>query len=158
MPDTDDSKRVPVGPGTRVTLTFSLGLITGEGIDSTGDTAVTFEVGDGNLLPGFEQAMFGLYPGDERALEIPADQGFGQPNPENIHLMKKTDFSKDLELSVGLVVSFADPEEQERPGVITRILDELVEVDFNHPLAGKDLRFDVSIKAVEQVSDEILRA
>jgi FKBP-type peptidyl-prolyl cis-trans isomerase SlpA len=55
------------------------------------------------------------------------------------------------------VVSFADGEGGERPGVVNRLFDELVEVDFNHPLAGQDLLFTVQIKQVEQISDEIMR-
>lgn len=158
MPEEYDPADPPVGPGTRVTLSFSLSLSTGEEIDSTRGNAVTFVVGDGNLLPGFEKAMFGLRAGDARSLDVPADQGFGQPNPDNIHMMKRSDFEKHLSLSEGLVVSFADAESNERPGMIKRLDGELVEVDFNHPLAGKDLRFDVVIKKVKQVSDEILRA
>ena len=57
-----------------------------------------------------------------------------------------------------MVVSFADPHGLERPGVISRVLGDTLEVDFNHPLAGKELIFEVEILAVERVSDEIIRA
>ena len=114
-------------------------------------------MGDGNLLPGFERAMFGLRRGAKESLHIQAEAGFGLVNDHNVHKLKRTEFGEDLELIEGLVVSFADPEGQERPGVISRIFGELVEVDFNHPLAGKDLIFDVEIIAVEQVSANIIR-
>ena len=80
---------VPVGPGTRVTLTFSLALASGEVIDSTGDTAATFDVGDGTLLPGFEAAMFGMRAGDAAELPITAANGFGMPNEDNVHMLKQ---------------------------------------------------------------------
>ncbi len=147
----------PVGPGTRVTLFFSLALTNGELIDSTGDTAATFEVGDGNLLPGFEQAMFGMRAGGKEQFAIRAEQGFGEPNEANIHVMKKQGFSKDLELVEGLVVSFSSGDGSELPGVITKVFDETVKVDFNHPLAGKELVFSVEIVQVEQISNEIVR-
>lgn len=147
----------PVGPGTRVSLRFSLSLDTGEKVDDTGQHAASFQVGDGSLLPGFEQAMFGLRAGDKADLEIPASQGFGLPNEDNVHMLRKHMFPDDIELEPGLVVSFADGEGQERPGVVVRTMAELVEVDFNHPLAGRDLRFSVEILDVEQVSNEILR-
>lgn len=148
----------PVGPGTRVTLTFSLKLDTGELVDSTGDKPAEFTVGDGKLLPGFEKAMFGLKAGVAKTLLIPAKQGFGESNPDNIHMMKRVDFGKEINLSEGLMVSFADQQDAELPGVVKRIIGEVVEVDLNHPLAGRDLIFDVEIISVEQISNEILRA
>ena len=148
---------VPIGPGTRVTLIFKLALAAGDVIDSTGDESATFEVGDGSLLPGFEAAMYGMKAGDSGELPIAAEQGFGLPNEENVHMMKRALFDVSQELIEGLVVSFADGEGGERPGVVKRLFDELVEVDFNHPLAGQDLLFSVQVKQVEQISAEILR-
>ena len=148
---------VPIGPGTRVTLIFKLALASGDIIDSTGDESATFEVGDGSLLPGFEAAMYGMKAGDSGELPIAAEQGFGLPNEENVHMMKRALFDVSQELVEGLVVSFADGEGGERPGVVKRLFDELVEVDFNHPLAGQDLLFSVQVKQVEQISAEILR-
>ena len=148
---------VPIGPGTRITLMFKRALAHGDVIDSTGDESATFEVGDGSLLPGFESAMYGMKAGESAELPIAAEQGFGLPNEENVHMMKRTLFTVSEELVEGLVVSFSDGEGGERPGVVKRVFDELVEVDFNHPLAGQDLLFSVQIKRVEQISDEILR-
>ncbi len=146
--------KVPVGPGTRVTLSFSLTLSSGEEIDAT--RGATFEVGDGNLLPGFETAIFGLVAGDSQCIEIPAEQGFGEPREENRQSMKSQHFA-GMDLEMGLVVSFADPEGNELPGVVTEIRQDYVTVDFNHPLAGKDLLFDVTIEDVEQISNDIVR-
>jgi len=148
---------VPIGPGTRVTLNFTLALSAGDVIDSTGDEPATFEVGDGSLLPGFESAMFGMKAGDSAELPIAADRGFGLPNEENVHMLKRALFEVSEDLVEGLVVSFADGEGGERPGVVKRLFDEMIEIDFNHPLAGQDLLFSVQIKHVEQISDEILR-
>jgi FKBP-type peptidyl-prolyl cis-trans isomerase SlpA len=89
---------------------------------------------------------------------IDAEQGFGPVNPENIHVLKKSEFARELLLEPGLVVSFADQQQQgELPGVVKQVFDEAVEVDFNHPLAGKDLLFEVNILKVSQVSQEIAR-
>ena len=95
--------------------------------------------------------------GDSAELPIAAEQGFGLPNDENVHMMKRALFEVSQDLVEGLVVSFADGEGGERPGVVNRLFDDLVEVDFNHPLAGQDLLFSVQIKQVEQISAEILR-
>ena len=145
---------VPVGPGTRVTLKFSLSLPNGETIDQA--ESATFEVGDGSLLPGFESAIFGMKADESASFEIEAKHGFGEPNEDNVHKMKQINFN-DIELVEGLVVSFKDGEGNELPGVVKEISGELVVVDFNHPLAGKDLLFQVEIFWVEQVSPEIVR-
>jgi FKBP-type peptidyl-prolyl cis-trans isomerase SlpA len=74
-----------IGPDKEVTLHFALGLETGELVDSTFDKKpATFKVGDGNLLPGFEQQLYGLKAGDKRTLQIAPEQGFGQINPQNV--------------------------------------------------------------------------
>lgn len=151
------AKNIPVGPGTQVTLTFELSLASGEHVDGTGGKPATFVVGDGSLLPGFERAMFGMLAGESAVLAIQPEDGFGAPNPENVHVLKRSDFGRDMELTPGLVVSFSDPERQELPGVVSRVFGDSVEVDFNHPLAGLDLTFEVSIMDVEQVSQEIVR-
>ena len=109
---------VPVGPGTRVTLKFSLSLATGETIDQA--ESATFEVGDGSLLPGFESAIFGMKAGESASLEIEARHGFGEPNEDNVHRMKRINFN-DMNLDEGLVVSFKDGEGNELPGVVKKV-------------------------------------
>ena len=147
----------PVGPGTQVEVRFSLRLPGGDVIDSTGNKSASFVVGDGNLLSGFERAMFGMLAGESAELLIRSEDGFGDHNPENIQCMSRSSFSEDMDLSEGLVVSFADRQKAELPGVISRIDKDEVEVDFNHPLAGRDLLFEVQVIAVEQVSNDIIR-
>ena len=148
---------VPIGPGARVTLRFSLALAGGGLIDEVMDEPATFDVGDGTLLPGFERAMFGMKAGERADLPISCEQGFGAPNDDNVHIIRRAEFSNKLALEEGLVVSFSDADGKELPGVITRLFTDTVEVDFNHPLAGKALLFSVEIVAVEQISDDILR-
>ena len=64
--------------------------------------------------------------------------------------MKRSEFAKDMELEVGMVVSFADANQAELPGVIKTVEDNLVVVDFNHPLAGQALKFQVEILEVNE--------
>lgn len=148
---------VPVGPGTRITLTFELRLASGERVDGTGDTPASCFYGDGSLPPGFEAALLGLPAGTEQTLTIPAEQAFGEPSENNVQMLRRTDFGPGIELAEGLVVSFTDAQNAELPGVVRRLLGDLVEVDFNHPLAGRDLLFDVHIHNVEQIHNEIAR-
>ncbi|MCZ4321083.1 FKBP-type peptidyl-prolyl cis-trans isomerase (rotamase) [Pseudomonas sp. 8BK] len=140
---------VRIGPDREVTLHFALKLDNGDVVDSTFDKKpATFKVGDGNLLPGFEQAIYGLKAGDKRSLSISPEQGFGQGNPQNIQVMPRSQF-QDMELSEGLLVIFNDAANAELPGVVKAFDDNQVTIDFNHPLAGKALSFDVEIIEVK---------
>ncbi len=134
-----------IGAATQVTLHFAIKLDNGDVVDSTFDKEpATFTVGDGSLLPGFEQALYGLKAGDKRSLPIGPEQGFGQGNPQNIQVMPRAQFA-DMELSEGLLIIFNDAANAELPGVVKAFDANQVTIDFNHPLAGKDLTFDVEI-------------
>jgi FKBP-type peptidyl-prolyl cis-trans isomerase SlpA len=135
-----------IGFGTEVTLHFALSLEDGSPIDSNfGGEPVTFVVGDGNLLPGFEEALFGLQAGDEKSFVIPPEKGFGAHNPSNVQEFPRDEFPEDVELTEGLVLSFADAQQNELPGMVQEFDDDTVTVDFNHPLAGRDIEFNVRI-------------
>lgn len=137
-----------IGPDREVTLNFAIKLENGDVVDSTfGKQPATFKVGDGNLLPGFENALFGLKAGDRRELPISPEQGFGQPNEQNVQVMLRGQF-QDMELSEGLLIIFNDAANAELPGVVKAFDADRVTIDFNHPLAGKTLCFEVEILAV----------
>lgn len=145
-------RELAIGPGTKITLHFALQLDNGDMVDSNFERApATFTVGDGNLLPGFEKALFGMLEGEHRTVVIKPEDGFGQRNPNNIQEIARSQFSPDLELSEGLMLSFADAQKTELPGVVQRYDDEVVVVDFNHPLAGRDILFEVAILKIEPV-------
>lgn len=138
-----------IADNTKVTLNFSLALDDGTVVDSNhGEEPVTFTMGDGNLLEGFEKALCGLKAGDEKELTITPEQGFGMPNPNNIQEVAKSDFPEDMTLEIGLMLSFADAQNTELPGVVKEVKDDTVMVDFNHPLAGRTLQFKVNIHSV----------
>lgn len=139
-----------IGPGTTVTLHFRLSLEDGVVIDSTFEKApAEFTVGDGKLLPGFERKLMGMRVGEKQAFTVLPEDGFGQPNPNNVQSFRPDVFSEDMELAEGLVVSFADATRAELPGVVKSISADEVIVDFNHPLAGRNILFEVEILAVE---------
>lgn len=142
-----------IGPNTCIRLHFSLGLDTGEIIDSTFERApAQFVFGDGNLLLGFENALVGLIAGQSARFKIPPEQAFGAHNPNNIQTFKRQQFGPDIALEVGLLVSFADAQQAELAGVISHIDGDTLSVDFNHPLAGRVLDFNVQILDVTGVN------
>lgn len=165
-----DAAVLRVGPQMRVTMHFAVRLMDGTELDSTFSKApATFVWGDESLLPGFEKALNGLKAGDKRSVFIAAKQGFGDHNPDNIQHFRRHEFAPDMVLSEGAVVSFKDASGAELPGVIVKNDDEdgvgevkdeegeWVKVDFNHPLAGRELTFEVEILEVQHdVSEQPL--
>ncbi|MBE0490236.1 MAG: FKBP-type peptidyl-prolyl cis-trans isomerase, partial [Halomonas sp.] len=144
-----NSEQYRIDEGMEVTLHFTLKLEDGTVVDSTRDkAAATFQVGDGNLPPGFEHPMKGLTAGESGSFQITPEHAFGQHNPQNIQRLKRDNFG-DEALEVGTVMSFADPSGGELPGVISAIDGDMIDVDFNHPLAGRTLTFEVEVLDVK---------
>ena len=142
--------KVTVGEGTRVHLNFSISLEDGSEVDTNfGDESVSFEVGDGSLLPGFERLLFGMSPGERQMFVVSPENAFGQPNDDNVQSVSRDQFDDDIDLQIGLVYAFNDAGGGELPGMIISFDDDEVSVDFNHPLSGRTILFDVLIHRVE---------
>ena len=142
---------VPISEGTRVYLNFSVSLEDGSEVDSNfGGEPVAFVVGDGSLLPGFERLLFGMSAGQRQLFQVTPEDGFGQPNENKVQYLPRAQFEDD-ELEIGLMYSFADAGGGELPGLIVGFDDEEVTIDFNHPLAGRNILFDVLVHRVEPV-------
>ena len=140
---------VPVSEGTRIFLNFSLSLEDGSEVDSNfGGEPVDFVYGDGSLLPGFEHLLLGMSAGQRSLFTVLPENAFGQPNDNNVQCISREHFDDDVELELGLVFSFADAAGGEIPGMLLSFDDKEVTVDFNHPLAGRKIVFDVLIHRV----------
>lgn len=136
---------------TRVTLHFAIKLQDGTVVDSNFEhQPACFDMGDGSLLPGFEEKLLGLKPDDEATFAMPAAEAFGEYKEENVHKFSRAQLA-NYDLEPGLVISFADASKAELPGVVKELDGDTVIVDFNHPLAGRDLQFDVAIIKVEPI-------
>ena len=141
---------VPVSEGTRIYVNFSLSLEDGSEVDSNfGSEPVNFVYGDGSLLPGFELLLLGMEAGQRNLFTVLPENAFGQPNDNNIQSMDRDSFEDDVELEIGMVFSFADASGGELPGMLLAFDEDEVTVDFNHPLAGRKILFDVLVHRVE---------
>ncbi|OIQ24450.1 FKBP-type peptidyl-prolyl cis-trans isomerase [uncultured Vibrio sp.] len=134
-----------------VTLHFTIKLNDGSVADSTHNMGKPAKliIGDGSLSDNFEQCLMGLSTGENKSIELKAQDAFGMPNPDNVHYMDRAKFVGDSEVEVGTVMAFSGPDGAEIPGIITDIAGDSVTVDFNHPLAGQDVTFDVEILSVD---------
>ena len=139
-----------IRPGTNVSLQFQLKLADGTVIEETRPGEMfEFAVGDGALVEGLEQRLLDLCAGDQVTFNVPAEEGvFGYPEPDKVHSMRRDEFSGSMEIAPGSVVEFELPNGEEVLGVITKLNDDEVTVDFNHPLIGRDFIFEVTIAAV----------
>jgi len=141
-----DIEVLTIGPGSEVTMYFTLSMKNGIVADATEEgQPLTFTMGDGSLIHGLEMAMYGLKAGDKQSVELDPLNAFGFSDPENIHTMPRSEFAKELPLDPGTVIAFSTPSGDEVPGMIKDVQGDDVIVDFNHPLAGHDIIFDVEI-------------
>ncbi|REC94550.1 FKBP-type peptidyl-prolyl cis-trans isomerase [Kushneria indalinina] len=130
-----------------IAIHFTLRLEDGTEVDTTRDKRqAEFVFGDGNLPPGFEKPIRGMRVGETRVSDVAPEHAFGPWNPQNVQMLKRADFEDQEALEAGVVMSFADPTGGgELPGVIKSVDERQVEVDFNHPLAGRTLTFEVEV-------------
>ena len=139
-----------IGVGSTVSIHFTLSLEDGTVAETSRDgTPLQFVVGDGTLLPGLESTLYGLKVGDAQCLLIEPEDAYGAHDPENIHILSRNEFPDDLTLEPGVIIGFTFPSGEEIPGTILETAESAVTVDFNHPLAGHDLSFDVEIISVD---------
>jgi FKBP-type peptidyl-prolyl cis-trans isomerase SlpA len=142
-----------IGDSCEVILHFDLKLEDGSAADSTrvNNKPAKMVMGDGSLTKNFEDCLRGLKVGDKKAFKLNADDAFGMPNPDNIYHVDRTKFNSDTPVEEGMIIAFAQPDGSELPGVIRSVAGHSVTVDFNHPLAGQNVVFDVEIIEVTKV-------
>ena len=139
-----------IRPGARVTLHYRL-TCRGEEIVNTfsDDEPEAFTLGGGEIDARLEVLLLGLVPGDHRTWQLEAGEAFGLPDPDLVHSLPRADFPPETELREGLQMAFDLPNGQSMNGILRALGDETVTVDFNHPLAGLPVEFEVKILAVE---------
>lgn len=141
-------------PGSAVTLHLSIRLEDGsEAISTFGEEPVSLTMGDGTLQPGLELALYGLRAGQSQTIDLLPEQAYGTRDPSLIQYMPMTDFDGSFEPQPGQVIAFALPDGEEAPGVVLEVDEGRVEVDFNHPLAGHEITFEVEILSVTAAPD-----
>ncbi|MCP3428932.1 FKBP-type peptidyl-prolyl cis-trans isomerase [Opacimonas viscosa] len=136
-----------IGDNSEVILHFDLKLEDGSAADSTrvNNKPAKMVMGDGSLTPNFEACLRGLTIGEKASFTLAANDAFGMPNPDNIYHVDRTKFAADMDLQEGMIMGFAQPDGSELPGIIRNVEGLSVTVDFNHPLAGQTVIFDVEI-------------
>jgi peptidylprolyl isomerase len=104
-----------------------------------------FTIGEGKIIPGFEQAVVGMSPGESKTEKIPADQAFGPYREELIHEVDRKQIPADVELKVGKRLQFRHANGRATQALVTDVSESKVTLDANHPLASNDLVFDIQL-------------
>lgn len=134
-----------------VTMHFRLSIESGFVVEDTWqEEPLVVTLGDGSLIDGLESALQGLKAGDSASIELAPADAFGPWDDERIMEMQKSDFPEEFAIEEGKIIGFTAPSGDEVAGAVRDIRDDgVVVVDFNHPLAGKQVVFDVEILSVE---------
>ncbi len=141
--------------GSVVTIHYKLTLENGQVIDSSeGQEPLAYLHGANGLVPGLENALGGKAAGEKLAVSVSPAEGYGERDPEGIQDVPREAFPDDAELAAGVQFQATDQDDNPIMGTIEAVDDKTVKVDFNHPLAGKTLNFDVEIVSIRAASPE----
>jgi peptidylprolyl isomerase len=112
---------------------------------SEGKSPLEFTVGSGNIIQGFEDAVIGMREGEKKTVTLAPDEGYGVRSDDLVFDISKNSIPAGLELEVGKMIQLTNQSGQKMPGVVSDIGDGVVTIDANHPLAGKNLVFDIEV-------------
>ncbi len=135
--------------GGLVTLHYRLACQGEEIVNTFAAQAETFRIGQGDIDPRLESLLIGLHAGDRRTFHLEAGAAFGNHDAGMLHDLPRADFTADMVLAPGHDVEFTLPNGQTLNGIIRSLDADSVRVDFNHPLAGLPVEFEVMILAIQ---------
>jgi FKBP-type peptidyl-prolyl cis-trans isomerase SlyD len=138
-----------VGPGTIVTMDYTLRLDSGDVVDSSeGRDPLVFHFGRGQVIPGLERELTGLQSGDQKEIQVGPEDGYGTREAEAIHEIPLDRFPQNITPEVGMRLTVKGPQGEEMPFTIIAVSESNATLDFNHPLAGERLNFSVTVRDV----------
>ena len=138
---------MPVKKGDKVKVEYTGTLEDGTVFDSSEKHGepLAFEVGAGQMIKGFDDAVVGMEVGDEKEITLKPADAYGDPNPQLIQKVPKDKLPKDADMKEGMQLAMALPNGQQIPATITEIGDTEVTIVIFHPLAGKTLNFKLKL-------------
>ncbi|MFL5354893.1 peptidylprolyl isomerase [Archangium sp.] len=140
-----------------VSIEYRLHLGDGKTIDESdpGEPLVYLH-GHEQIVPGLEKALEGKKVGESLKVTVTPEDGYGEYDPDGVEEVPREDFPPDMELEAGGIVSATDEEGDEVDFLVKEVRPKTVVVDFNHPLAGKTLHFEVTVREVRAATKEEL--
>jgi peptidylprolyl isomerase len=139
-----------VKSGDTVAIHYTGTLLDGSTFDSSeGRDPLEFEVGSGQIIPGLDVALPGMTVGDKKVVKIESADAYGPLNPEMRQAVPREGIPADLAIEVGTMLEMQTPDGQAMPVRVVELDEATVTLDANHPLAGKDLQFDIELVKVD---------
>ena len=139
-----------VKSGDTVAIHYTGTLLDGTTFDSSeGRDPLEFVVGSGQIIPGLDVALPGMSVGDKKTVDIACADAYGPINPEMRQSVPREGIPDDIPLEVGTQLQMQTPTGQPLPVMVVEVSEATVTLDANHPLAGKDLRFDIELMRID---------
>lgn len=139
-----------VKKGDTVRVHYTGKLLNGEPFDSSaGRDPLEFEVGAGMMIKGFDDAVVGMTIGDKKTVNIAAADGYGERSEDMLIEFPISNFPADMKAEIGMQLMMNNNAGQQFPVTITEIGEEIVKLDANHFLAGKELVFDIEMMEID---------
>jgi len=147
-----------VRDGLVVGIDYVMSLESGEVVDTTeGEEPLEILQGAGEVVEGLEKALYGLRVGESKHVVVPPEEGFGEYEEDSEVAMPRSEFPRDFELEEGMEIYMQTDEDDEPvPAYVVSVDRNEVVVDFNHPLAGETLHFDVTVRSLRPATSEEL--
>jgi len=121
---------------------------------SEGHEPLEFIQGQGHIIPGLESALYGMGIGESKSVVVAAKEGYGEVDAEAFMDVPRAEFPPDVPLTLGTELELRDQSEHPVYARIATVSDDNIRLDMNHPLAGKELHFDVTIAALRPATAE----
>lgn len=136
--------------GDTVKIHYTGTLDDGTEFDSSaGRDPLEFQLGGGQVIPGFDNAVEGMAVGDKKSVRIEADDAYGQRHDQLVQDVPRSALPDDLTPEVGMALQSQSPDGRVQVLTVTAVADENITVDGNHPLAGMPLSFDIELVAID---------
>lgn len=136
--------------GDTVKVDFKGTLNDGTVFDATEEEPIEFVVGDGTIIPAFEKAVVGMSPEETKSITVPSEEAYGEYRKELVQPIDKEQVPKDVELEVGQQVLVGATEDDAMPFTVADVKEDKIILDGNHPLAGQDLNFEITLVEVNK--------
>jgi FKBP-type peptidyl-prolyl cis-trans isomerase SlyD len=150
----DAGKPQKIEDGVVVTLDYTL-IVEGEVVDSSEENEpIQFIQGQEHIIPGLERELYGMRIGDDKQVTLSPEDGYGEVEPEAGLDVPRAEFPPEIPVEIGTGLQLRTQEGEIVNARIASISADSVHLDFNHPLAGKELQFDIKVIDLRQATDD----
>lgn len=141
-----------VKEGDYVSLTYEGTLANGEIFESAADeNPFEFVIGQQSVFPSFESGVIGMIPGETKSIKVGPDEAYGKHREELVQIINRSAFGAEIEIKPGIILGMTikkEDREHQVPALIVAVEDDQVTLDYNHPLAGQELLYQITLKSI----------